>query len=227
MRPEQDATEVHPTIAPTEAPPATPTLLEQSGGVSGAIYAGIPVVVFVVANSAWGLTMAIWLSVGAAVLITLVQLLRKVPFSQASSGLIGVGICVLLAQLTGSADGFFLFGIWSSLVFAVVSLLTMVLRWPLAGVIGGLTNGKGNVWREDKPSMRAYNIATLALVAMFASRFVVQQWLFVEESTGWLAVADIVMGFPLLAVAGLVVVWAVRFSTKRLKALEEQPVQNG
>jgi hypothetical protein len=50
----------------------------------------------------------------------------------------------------------------------------------------------------------------------------VQQWLYNEDSTGWLAFAKIVMGYPLLALALLVVLWAVRRSDKRLKALSEQ-----
>src|SRR5690606_41960071 len=37
-----------------------------------------------------------------------------------------------------------------------------------------------------------------------------------EDLTGWLAVAKISMGFPLFALALLVIVWAVRRSDKRL-----------
>jgi hypothetical protein len=96
------------------------------------------------------------------------------------------------------------------------------VRWPLAGVIWNLLNGNGNAWRMDKPSRLGFDIATLALVVVFAARLVVQQWLSNEDSTGWLAFARIVMCYPLLALARLVVLWAVRRSDKRPTAIAEQ-----
>ena len=44
----------------------------------------------------------------------------------------------------------------------------------------------------------------------------VQQWLYVSDATGWLAVARIAMGWPLTILAALVVVWAFRRSSTRL-----------
>ena len=104
----------------------------------------------------------------------------------------------------------------------MVFLTSVLVRWPLAGVLWNLLNGAGHAWRTDKPSRLGYDIATLALVAVFAVRFVVQQWLYETDSTGWLAFARIAMGYPLLALVLLVVFWAVRRSDKRLKALAKQ-----
>jgi hypothetical protein len=58
--------------------------------------------------------------------------------------------------------------------------------------------------------LRGFDIATLAFVVLFVARFVVQQWLYDGGHTGWLAVARIGMGYPLLGLALLVVFWAVR-----------------
>ncbi|MEK8169981.1 DUF3159 domain-containing protein [Streptomyces sp. M19] len=57
---------------------------------------------------------------------------------------------------------------------------------------------------------------------VFTARFVVQQWLYDGDHTGWLAFARIAMGYPLYGLAGLVVLWAVRRSDRRLKVLAEQ-----
>ena len=59
-----------------------------------------------------------------------------------------------------------------------------------------------------------YDIATAALTAVFTARFVVQFWLYGEQSVAWLAVARIAMGYPLTALALLVVVWAIRGSRR-------------
>jgi hypothetical protein len=211
--------ETSPQAREPEEEKPEPTLLEQMGGVSGLLYSSLPVVVFVLANAVFGLTVAIWTALGSAVLIAVVRLLRKEPIQPAISGLFAVGVAAFLAYRTGSAKGFFLFGIWTSLVYFVVLAGSVVVRWPLAGVVWNLLNGSGMAWRKDKPSRLGYDVATLALAAVFAARFVVQRWLYDEDLTGWLAFAKIAMGYPLYGLALLVVVWAVRRSDRRLKEL--------
>ncbi|MHC3430373.1 DUF3159 domain-containing protein, partial [Streptomyces sp. DT18] len=84
--------------------------------------------------------------------------------------------------------------------------LSVLIRRPLAGYVWSALTRQGQEWREDRIVRRGYDIATLALVAVFAARFVVQQWLYDHDSTGGLAFARIAMGYPLLALALLVVV---------------------
>ncbi|GAA1225248.1 hypothetical protein GCM10009676_03820 [Prauserella halophila] len=199
-----------------------PTMLEQMGGVSGLIYSGIPVVVFVLANAMFGLMPAIWIALGSAVAITVARVVRKEAVQPAISGFFGVAIAAFIAYRTGEAKGFFLFGIWTSVVYFSVLALSVLVRWPLAGVVWNALNGTGMDWRKDKPSRRGYDIATLALAAVFAARFIVQRWLYDEDHTGWLAFAKIAMGYPLYGLALLVVVWAVRRSDRRLKHLRER-----
>ena len=214
-------TEPAPSEKKTDGEEPQPTLLEQMGGVSGLIYSSVPVIVFVLANSFFGLTAGIWTSIGSAVAITVVRVVRKEPLQPAISGFFGVAIAAFIAYRTGSAKGFFLFGIYASLIYCGIFVLSVVVRWPIAGVVWNMLNGTGQAWRRDKPSRYGYDIATLAMAAIFAARFVVQRWLYQEDYTGWLAFAKIAMGYPLYALGLLVVVWAVRRSDKRLKALED------
>ncbi|MGW5054469.1 DUF3159 domain-containing protein [Actinokineospora sp. NPDC004072] len=196
------------------------TLLEQMGGISGLIYSSVPVIVFVLANAFFGLNPAIWSALGVAALITLFRVIRKEPLQPAVSGFFGVGIAVFIAHQTGDAKGFFLFGIWTALLYGGIFLLSVLVRRPLVGVIWSLLNGLGQGWRSDPASRRAYDLATLTFVAVFAARFVVQKWLYDENLTGWLAFAKLAMGYPLFAVALAVTVWAVRKATVRQKELE-------
>ncbi|WP_234010514.1 DUF3159 domain-containing protein, partial [Streptomyces sp. SPB074] len=185
------------------------------------MYTGLPVVAFVVANAAFGLTAAIVTAMAVAVGLAVPRLVRKESVRPAIGGLIGVGTASLEAWKTGSAKGYFLLGIWFSLAAAVVLLLSVLIRRPLAGYVWSTLNGQGHEWREDRIVRRGYDIATLALLAVLAARFVVRQWLHDHDSTGWLAFARLAMGYPLLALALLAVVWAVRRATKRSAALRE------
>jgi hypothetical protein len=196
-----------------------PTLLQQMGGVSGLIYASVPSLVFVAADAVAGLHVAVGLAVGAGAGIALLRLVRKEPVQPALSGLLGVALAAFIAYQTGSAKDYFLVGIWASFVLMVLFVLSVVARRPLVGVIWGALSGHGQGWRAHARSRLGYDIATLVLAAVFASRFVVQNWLYDEDATGWLAFARIAMGYPLTAAALVVVVWAIRRSDRHLKAL--------
>jgi hypothetical protein len=198
-----------------------PTLLEQMGGISGLIYSSVPVLVFVLVNSIFSLSPAIWSALGSAVLIALIRVLRKQPVLPAVSGAFGVAIAAFIAYRTGSAKGFFLFGIWASLVYGGVFAVSVLVRWPLVGVIWSTLEGRGTRWRSDRTSLLAYDIATMTFVIVFGARFVVQRWLYEEDLTGWLAFARIAMGYPLFAVALAVTVWAVRRAAVRQNETEQ------
>lgn len=186
------------------------TMLEQMGGFSGLIYSSLPVLVFVPINTLRGLTTAIWAALGVAIAILIWRLVRRDPVQPAISGFLGVGVCAFIAYRMGEAKGFFLFGIYASLVYGGAFLLSLVVRWPLAGVIWGFLNGHGTEWRSDRRAMRLYDIATLVWALVFGARYLVQNHLYDTDATGLLAAARIGMGWPLTAVAFLVTVWAVR-----------------
>jgi hypothetical protein len=204
-----------PTTDPIGEPPepttkADPTLLEQMGGISGLVYSTLPVMAFVPVNSLWGLTAAIWSSVGVAAAVLLWRIVRRGAIQPAVSGFLGVAICVFIAHRTGSARGYFLYGIYVSLAFAAAFVISIPVRWPLVGVVWGVLEGHGTGWRSDRVAIRAYDVATAAWALVFGSRYLVQSQLYDSHRTGLLAVARIAMGWPLTGLALLVTIWAVR-----------------
>ncbi|WP_425302255.1 DUF3159 domain-containing protein [Nocardia neocaledoniensis] len=186
------------------------TLLEQMGGFSGLIYSTLPVLVFVPVNTVAGLTAAIWAALGVAAGVLVWRLYRRSPVQPAISGFLGVGVCAFIAYRMGEAKGFFLFGIYTSLVYAGVFALSILFRWPLVGVIWGALNGHGTGWRADRRIRKLYDLATVVWVVVFGARYLVQSQLYDTDHTTWLAVARIGMGWPLTAVALVITVWAVR-----------------
>lgn len=199
-----------------------PTLWEQMGGLVGFISASIPVAVFVIVNWATSMWPAIWSAVGVAVAIAIWRVLRKEQLMPAISGIFGVAIAAFIAYRVGEAKGFFLYGIWVSMVLGGLFLVSLVVRWPLVGVIWSGLNSHGLGWHADPKSRRDYDLATLAWALVFAARVVVQQWLYNVDETTLLGVARIAMGYPLTALALLVTVWAVRRVDRREKATEQE-----
>jgi len=191
-------------------------LLAQMGGVSGLIYSSLPVLVFVPVSTLAGLTPAVIAALSVAALILVWRLVRRESAQPAISGFMGVGICALIAYLMGESKGYFLLGIWSSLVWASVFFVSVVIRRPVVGYIWGWVNGHDRAWRGVRRAVLAFDIATLTWVLVFASRFVVQRQLYDADQTGWLGVARIAMGWPLTAVAALVTYLAIRAAQRAL-----------
>lgn len=197
---------------------ATQILMNNLGGTSGMIYTAIPVVAFVTANALVALPIAIGVAVAVAVVLTAFRVVRGEPLMQASGGLIGVVVAGGVAAWTGSAGGYFLLGIWTSLAGALVMLLSLIAGRPLTGLLWNVLHGNKYDWRGNRAVLRSHDIATATFTVLFAARYVVQDWLYDTDATGWLAFTRIAMGTPLLALAVLVTVWAFRRSTKSFVA---------
>ncbi len=197
--------------------------MDQLGGVSGLVYTSLPILIFVPVNSIWNLTAAIWAAVGVAVLIAVWRVFRKESIQPAISGVLGVAISAFIAHRTGDAKGYFLFGIYTSLAYGAAFVVSMLIRWPLVGIIWGYLNGHGNLWRRHKGAVRAYDIATAAWALVFGARYIVQSQLYDTDHTGWLAVARIAMGWPLAGLAFVVTIWAVR---KADRIVEPSPTES-
>ena len=210
---------------PEESPSAerrAPTLLEQMGGVPGIIASTIPVAVFVVVNIVATLQPALIAALASGVVIAIVRISRKQPLQPAISGLFGVGIAAFIAYRTGEARGFYLPGLIYSAVLALAFLVSVLVRWPLAGVIWHGINGDGQSWRRDPRLLRAYTWASLLWTLVFAARLVVQGLLYNADATTWLGIARLAMGYPLVGVALLGTVWAVTRARRAPNPAEEQ-----
>lgn len=197
---------------PEESPPAgrrMPTLLEQMGGVPGIVASTIPVAVFVVVNVITALQPALIAALAAGVLIAVWRIARRQALQPAISGLFGVGVAAFIAYRTGEARGFYLPGLIYSAVLALAFLASVLVRWPLAGVIWHGINGDGQSWRRDPRLLRAYTWASLLWTVVFAARLVVQGLLYNADATTWLGIARLTMGYPLVGVALLGTILAV------------------
>ena len=194
---------------------AQPMLVESIGGWRGLVDSGLPVVVFVAANSIGGLPAAIWAAVGCGLALLALRVVRRESVQQAVSGFLGVALAAYIASRTGEAKGFFLLGIWASFFYAGLFLVSVLVRWPLVGLVWEYVDGAGGRWRQDGPLLRAYTWTTLVWVGVFLSRGVVQRFLYEENRTGWLAFARLAMGYPLTVGALAVTILAVRRVRRR------------
>jgi hypothetical protein len=193
-------------------------MMAQLGGVSGMIYSSLPVLVFVGTSRLMGLSAAVGAALGIATLILLWRLIRRDSVQPAVSGLVGVVVCALIAYMLGESKGYFLLGIWSSLLWAAVFAVSILIRRPVVGYIWSWLHGHDRAWRNVRRAVYAFDIATLTWVLVFAARFVVQRLLYDSDHTGWLVVARISMGWPLTAASAVVTYLAIKVAQRALES---------
>lgn len=133
--------------------------------------------------------------------------------AQAISGLVGIGIAALLTLQGGGdakhARNFYLQGLFTNLLYFVVVSLSILIRWPVIGLIVGAFS-TGTKWRKDRRLVRKYSMITLIWVALFGTRLIVEVPLYLANEVVLLGVAKLVLGIPLYALTAWFTWLAVR-----------------
>lgn len=188
------------TDQPTET--RADSLRELLGGRRGAIDASVPPAVFVVGwlvsgrSIGWGAAAAI--AAGVAVGIWRLARGRRVTASVASVA--AVSLAAFVAIQTGRPEDFFLIQLLSNVASALAWALSILVRWPLLGVVVGLLLGQKTKWRRDPDLVRAYgNASWVWVLGQYTVRVLVFGLLW---WSGWvvaLGVARVVLSWPLVA----------------------------
>jgi hypothetical protein len=183
-----------------------PGLAEVLGGRGGAIDATVPVVAFVLAftvadASGWASPVA-WAG-GAAVLVgavvAAVRLVRGGRPRAVLFGLLGVAVAALIALYTGRAVDFFLVQIVSNAASALAWAVSIVVRWPLLGLVVGTVLGQRTRWRRDPDLLRGYQRASWVWVGQYLVRLAVFLPLYAADAVVALGIARTVLTWPLVA----------------------------
>ncbi|MDO4254794.1 MAG: DUF3159 domain-containing protein [Kocuria sp.] len=138
-------------------------------------------------------------ALGMACVFTVIRLLQRQTVLQAVSGLIGVGVCALFANTTGEARDYYAPGFYINSAYGVLMIVSIVVRWPILGLVFGYIRGEGTQWRQIPVRMKAYSLVTGLLATMFVVRVAVQLPLYLNDNVAALGVARLVMGIPMYA----------------------------
>jgi hypothetical protein len=195
------------------APPAgvkPESLAELLGGGRAALDATLPVLAFAAGWFATGRSV-LWGSV-AAIAVSLVVAFwrwrRGVRPRAVLVGILGVCAAAAIALYTNRGEDFFLIRIVANAASAVAWALSIAVRWPLLGVVVGTGLGQKTRWRRDPALLRAYGRASWVWVFQYVIRLAAFIPLWNGGRVGELAVAQVVLSWPLvvavLAVSGLV-----------------------
>lgn len=193
-------------VAPGEVPTAA-SLLSAVGGVRGLVESILPGLGFLVAYTiTHDLLVSVLAPVALAAVFVAARAIGRTTMMPAVAGLIGIAVSALLALVTGRAEDNFVPGLIINAVSVAVLLVSLLVRWPLIGVIVGLLTNELVEWRADRAKRRVLTVATWLWVGLFSARLLVQAPLYFASQTQALAATKLLMGVPLYA-AMLWVTW--------------------
>lgn len=210
-------------VAPSDPVPeraravAGPSLREVLGGRDGALDASVPVVAFVAAwVAADGADIAVpvaW-AAGAALLAGLLVAIVRLAAGRRPRavllGLLGVAVAAAVALYTGRAVDFFLVQMIGNAASALTWAVSIVVRWPLLGLVVGTVLGQRTRWRRDPDLLRAYQRASWVWVAQYVVRLAVFVPLYLAGAVVALGIARVVLTGPLVLLCILASWWVLR-----------------
>jgi hypothetical protein len=162
----------------------------------GMVDSGLPVLAFAIIVPFSDVEVASFVSLGVGLALAVERLVRRQSVQQAFSGLVGLGIAVLFANLIGKSKGFYLPGIIETLVLAGVLIVSLLVRRPLVGVIVALLDEKCQGWRQRPLLRRAFFRVTLAASVFYTAKGALGLALYVTNHSSSLAGVRLALGLP-------------------------------
>lgn len=156
----------------------------------------LPPLAFVIINRIFGLDIAAAAALSVAIVFVIKRFLSKQTWYYALGGMFGVVLASGLAYLTQNAASYFIPAMISSFIFFLLSLLSLVIKRPLAAWVSHITRGWPVkwFWREDiKP---AYREVTCLWTVFFLLRLILQIILFRSPDADRLTWINTLLGWP-------------------------------
>jgi hypothetical protein len=179
------------------------SLMSSLGGVWGILESAIPGTAYAIAFALTNnLLMSLYIACTLSLVFVIAQIIRKRPLAQAISGVVGIGIAAYLTLHDGTdakhARDFYLQGLFTNAGYFVAVSLSILIRWPIVGVLVGALSD-GTRWRKNRALVRRYSTVTLIWVALFGLRLLVEVPLYFANAVVALGFVKLLMGVPLYA----------------------------
>ena len=217
--------EAHVVEADTVEAVVRQQLSKALGGRRGMAEAAVPTVLFTVTwLTGRDLDLAIYVSVGAALVLLAIRLVQRSTVQFVVNALFGIAIGWYFVHRSAAAGGseqdqalaYFLPGILYNGAYAVVLGFTCVIGWPLVGFMVGSITGDPTAWHSDRQVVKLCSRLTWLLVAPCVLRVAIQTPIWLAGTAGSmdpdaavaaLGVLKIVLGWPLQLAALGSMVW--------------------
>ena len=156
----------------------------------------LPPLAFLAANALAGTSAGMIAALLTATGFVTFRLIRRQPFAYALLGLGSSLLAFVLSQVLRRTEVFFLPDMITNLALAAVSLLSVMLRRPLAAWTSHLVRRWPRPWYWHTRVLPAYTEITLAWAIYFAAQAFLQWTVFQLQDPALLATLGLFTGWP-------------------------------
>lgn len=182
------------------------------GGWRGSLEAALPTIAFVLV---WTLTHRLdpaLLAAGVVLVVALaLRLVQRSTVRYVASAIFATALAAFIAHRSHNASNVFLPGILQAGAMLVLSVLSIVVRWPLIGFIAAAGDPEmaqdPTAWRRSAGMVRVCSRLTWVFAGMFALRLAVMVPLYLAHDVTALGIAKIALGWPLYIAALALMAW--------------------
>lgn len=140
-------------------------------------------------------------AVGAVLVLAVIRLrTERKKWWQVTIPLAIVGLSAALAGGTGNAVAFYLPDILPDLILGPVFLVSMVIRFPVIGLLVGGARGERSEWRHNPARHRLYQRCTAVFLVKFMIAAAIMLLLYFAGQVFALGIASTLLTTPALAV---------------------------
>lgn len=172
------------------------------GGRRGMLEGAAPTLGFTVTYvTTRELKLALAIGGALAVVLLVVRVAQRQSVQFVLNSIFGIAIAAVFALRSGKAEDVFLPGIIYNAAYGGLMTLSILVRWPVVGLLIGSVTGDLAGWRLNPAVVRLCSRLTWLLVAPCAIRVAVQYPLYLAGDVAWLGVSKIALGWPLQVAA--------------------------
>jgi len=193
-----------------------------AGRGAGILDALIPFLVFILTNQFTSLTIALVVSIAAALAMLVFRGVKKQSAGFAIGGLGTALLAAGLAYLSGTAGGYYLPGFITGGLTVLACIVTVLIKRPLAAYSSHITRRWPLEWYWHPRVRPAYSEVSLFWGTAFSIRLVIELVFFFQGKLDALATVRFLMGWPYTVV---VLVASYLYGQKRLQALKGPGVE--
>lgn len=173
------------------------------GGPRGMFESAAPAIVFITtyAVSSQNLSVGVYAAVSTGLVLAIFRIVKKQTLSQVVAGFIGLAFSAWLAMSSGKAENFFLPGILTNILYALITLISLIINKPALGYVIESIKGTGSNWLSDKNLIKRYRAMTYLWFGVFSLRVIVMTPLYLANQLTALGFFKLALGWPLFALA--------------------------
>ncbi|MEO0024571.1 MAG: hypothetical protein RL196_1012 [Actinomycetota bacterium] len=185
------------------------SIVKSMGGWLGIAESILPTLVFVFTYQLSG---NIWLSIAISGSLSLAALVRQLivrsALAQAVVGALSIALTIWLTLKDNNASDFFLQGLITNSIYLAVGLISILMRWPIIGIIVGFLIGEGFTWRKRRAHFNRFVAATAIWCGLYILRLGIEVPLYLSQNLSALGAAKLILGIPFYAIT-LWLIWLV------------------